>query len=433
MPLQIRSWKELSEEEKQSLFSRSETDISEVYPTVQKIIDTVRHDGDAALRRYSLQFDGTDLEKIPLLVSSAEFDAAERGIDPDLKKSLEFAVRTVWDFHVAQKPEGTTFIPLGEGLISGERAFPIDSAGLYVPRGRGSFPSMLYMLAVPAKIAGVPNIAIVSPPGGDGTADPACLFTARLLGIEQVFRVGGAQAVAALAYGTETIPAVKKIIGPGSRYVSAAKRLLSGSVDTGLPAGPSESMIIADDSADPWNTALDLMVEAEHGSDSCAVLLTDSPDLASKVKKHADRLMKEIPEPRRGFLEDVFNRYGGIILTEDIHAAVEIVNRFAPEHLQLRTAEPFGLLDSVRNAGEILIGEYLPFSAANYAAGANAVLPTGGWASTYSPVSVRDFMKYSSVVYAEAAGYRRLKEHVIRIADYEGFISHGNALKLRRD
>jgi histidinol dehydrogenase len=292
---------------------------------------------------------------------------------------------------------------------------------------------MLYMLAVPARIAEIPDIEIVTPPDSNGGVDPACLFAARLLGIERVFRVGGAQAVAALAFGTETISPVQKIVGPGSRYVTAAKRVLSGIVDTGLPAGPSESMIVADESADPWNTALDLMVEAEHGSDSCAILLTDSTKLAAEVKKNIDQLLQDIPDPRHGYLLDVFKRYGGIIVTESIPEAVEIVNRFAPEHLQIRTAEPFSLLDSVRNAGEILLGEHLPFSAANYAAGANAVLPTGGWARTYSPVSVRDFMKYSSVVYAERSGYRTLKEHVSRLADYEGFITHGNALKLRRE
>lgn len=433
MSVYVRSWNNYSNEEKHALFRRSETDISEVLDTVSEIVETVKRDGDSALRRYSLKFDKVDLRDRSIRVESSEFDTAERSLDEDVKRSLEFAIRTVWDFHSAQKPERLAFTPLFDGLISGEKASPIDSAGLYVPRGRGSFPSMLYMLAVPARIAEVPDIEIATPPNSDGSVDPACLFAARLLGIERVFRIGGAQSVAAFAFGTETISPVHKIVGPGSRYVTAAKRVLSGTVDTGLPAGPSESMIVADESADPWNTALDLMVEAEHGSDSCAILLTDSTELAAKVKKNVDQLLQDIPEPRHGYLEDVFERYGGIIVTDSIPTAVEIVNRFAPEHLQIRTAEPFSLLDSVRNAGEILLGEHLPFSAANYAAGANAVLPTGGWARTYSPVSVRDFMKFSSVVYAERSGYRTLKEHVSRLADYEGFITHGNALKLRRE
>jgi len=433
MSIRIAYWDRYSEEEKKSLFERSETDISEVLEAARGIIETVHLKGDQALIEYTRVFDGIDLKSIPIRVEPAEFQAAESSLDPDLKKSIEFAVSTVWDFHSSQKPEALSFSPLFKGLIAGEKSSPIDSAGLYVPRGRGSFPSMLYMLAVPAKIAGVPAISIVTPPGRDGSVDPACLFAAGLLDIDHVYRVGGAQAIAALAFGTETIPAVQKIIGPGSRYVTAAKRILSSTVDTGLPAGPSESMIVADESADPWNTALDLMVEAEHGSDSCAILLTDSERLAEQVKTNIELLLGDVPEPRLGFLKDVFKRYGGIILTDSIGAAVEIVNRFAPEHLQLRTADPFSLLDSIRNAGEILLGEHLPFSAANYATGANAVLPTGGWASTYSPVSVRDFMKFSSVVYAEPSGYRTLKDHVIRLADYEGFITHGNALKLRHE
>ena len=433
MKISIRKWSEYSDDEKLSMFQRSETDISEVSASVAEIIEQVRRHGDAALIEFSRRFDKADLSTVPLRVQPEEFSQAEASLPVELKNSIDFAIHTVWDFHLAQKPESISMKELHPGLVAGERALPIDSAGLYVPRGRGSFPSMLYMLAVPARIAGVPTLQIVTPPNPDGSVDAACLYAAGRIGVEKVFRVGGAHAIAALAYGTESIDPVLKVVGPGSSYVTAAKRLLASKIDAGLPAGPSESMVVADEQADAWNVALDLMVEAEHGSDSCALLLTDSEQLAEQVQAHVAEIGRDVPEPRAGFIQDVFDRYGGIILTESIDKAAEIVNRFAPEHLLINTGEPFAVMNKVRNAGEILLGRHLPFSAANYTTGANAVLPTGGWAKSYSPVSVRDFMKFSSVVYSEKSAYQQLKEHVVRIADYEGFITHGNALKLRRE
>ncbi len=433
MNIYIKKWKDYTDDDKSKMFRRSETDISEVETSVKDILEQVRQNGDEALIEFTHRFDKVNLENIPLQVQPEEFETAVASLDSELKASIQFAIDTVWNYHLQQKPESIQMKELHSGLVAGERALPIDSAGLYVPRGRGSFPSMLYMLAVPAKIAGVPKIQIVTPPNQDGSVDAACLYAAQLIGIEKVYRVGGAHAIAALAYGTQSFEPVQKVVGPGSSYVTAAKRLLSSRIDTGLPAGPSESMIVADEHADAWNSALDLMVEAEHGSDSCALLLTDSPQLAEKVKKSVEEIGNDLPEPRAGFVQDVFERYGGIILTESINEATEIVNQFAPEHLLINTREPFSTMKQITNAGEILLGEHLPFSVANYATGANAVLPTGGWAKTYSPVSVRDFMKFSSIVYAEKSGYRQLKEHVVRIADYEGFITHGNALKLRRE
>ncbi|MCK5199060.1 MAG: histidinol dehydrogenase, partial [Spirochaetales bacterium] len=323
------------------------------------------------------------------------------------------------------------FDEIRPGLFAGEKSIPIESAGLYVPRGRGSFPSMLYMLAVPAAVAGVERICVITPPGEDGEVDPGCLYAAKLCGIDEVYRVGGAHGIAALAYGTESIPAVHKITGPGSMYVTAAKRILYGTVDVGLPAGPSESVILADSDADPWNLALDLLVEAEHGSDSSAVLITTSDDVAEKTAENIEKLISDLTEPRRTFVSDVFKGYGAIFLVDSIEEGAELVNAFAPEHLQLKTKEPFSTLSLIKNAGEILLGENIPFSAANYVTGVNAVLPTGGNARTWSAVSVRDFIKYSSVVYADKNGYEDFKDHVITLSDYEGFVTHGNALKLR--
>jgi histidinol dehydrogenase len=429
----MQAWKQLKEEERSALLSRSESDIREVTEQVRPIIEDVARRGDEALREYALRFDSADLSQLELRVREEEFDAAERKLSEETKEALRYAVDHTRRFHRSQIPAAQEFVELSPGLFSGERALPIASAGLYVPRGRGSFPSMLYMLAVPAVLAGVPAVQVVTPSGPDGTVDPACLYTARLVGVSAVYRIGGAHAVAALAYGTRSVPAVHKIVGPGSSVVTAAKRLVSGKVDIGLPAGPSESMILADDAADPWNTALDLLVEAEHGADSCAMLITPSTALAEAVAEHCATLIEELPEERRRFVEAVFTRYGGILLTEDEAEGVEIVNRFGPEHLQLRTRAPFTTLSAVTNAGEILLGEHLPFSAANYATGVNAVLPTGGWARSYGPVSVRDFIKYSSVVYAEPPAYRDFAPRVERIAEYEGFSAHARAVRMRRE
>ena len=430
MTINIYSWKNIPEGKKQTLLSRSELDISDVKDAVQKIIDDVKENGDQAVKFFNNKFDNTPVD-MSLRVSEAEFDQAEKLISSEVKEALAYSIDNVKRFHKAQMPEAMNFMEVRPGVLAGEKAIPIESAGLYVPRGRGNFPSMLYMLTVPAIVAGVPRVCIVTPPGEDGSIDPACLYAARLCGIHEIYKTGGAQSIAALAYGTQSIKPVVKLNGPGSMYVTAAKRLVSGVVDIGMPAGPSESIVLADGKADPYKVALDLLIEAEHGSDSSAILVTDSEKLSLQVQDYMKDLVSELGEPRRSFVEDVFKGYGGIILTDTLEEAAGVVNQFAPEHLQIQTVEPFQTLSLITNAGEILLGENTPFSIANYSVGANAVLPTGGNARTYSAVSVRDFVKYSSVVYVTENGLEDMKPHVISLADYEGFETHGNALKKR--
>ena len=431
MKINIRYWNRLDEEEKKLIFSRSELDIARVSDSVKEIISIVDKDGDKALRELTMKFDRVDISNLPLAVSPEEFSAAEAMLPAPLKEAIEYSVDNVKRFHLAQKPEKMSFSEIRPGIYAGEKASPIASAGLYVPRGRGSFPSMLYMLAVPAMIAGVKRIALVTPPGEDGSVDPACLYAASLCGVTEVFRVGGAQAIAALALGTESISPVVKLSGPGSMYVAAAKRILSDRVDSGLPAGPSESIVLADAAADPEKAAMDLMIEAEHGSDSSALLITPSEKLAEKAGAIIAERVEKLSEPRKTFVSDVMSGYGGIIITENMKEAADIVNEFAPEHLQIQTADPFDTLGLIENAGEILLGENTPFSIANYSTGANAVLPTGGGAKTWSAVSVRDFIKYTSVVYATETGLKGAAPHVKRLADYEGFETHAAALRDR--
>jgi histidinol dehydrogenase len=388
-------------------------------------------------------FDKADLSNIPLAARAEDFAQAEKTLSPDVKEALAYAVDNVIAFHEYQKPGPMSFTEIRPGLFAGEKSLPIPSAGLYVPRGRGSFPSMLYMLAVPALVAGVREIRVVTPPNPDGSIDAACLYTVQILrekaarlgaradgGIE-VFRVGGAQAIAALAYGTESLRGVVKVVGPGSRYVTAAKRLLSPVIDTGLPAGPSESIVLADGTTDPRLVVTDILIEAEHGSDSSALLVTPDEKTARAAAELLPRVIEELPEPRRTFAKDVFSGYGGVILAQDMREAADIINSFAPEHLQIHSAQPLELLPLIANAGEILLGETTPFSLANYACGANAVLPTGGKAKSFSAVSVRDFIKYSSVVHVTPRGFAALRDRVISLADYEGFAAHAEALKKR--
>jgi histidinol dehydrogenase len=418
---------------KQKILLRSEQDISSVRESVESVVEQVRRTGDRALRELTAEFDHVDLKTKPLRIQPEEFEAAEQMLSMEVREALQFCVDNVRRSHTARLPDGLDFREVRPGIYSGERVTSIESVGLYVPRGRGSFPSMMYMLCVPAVLAGVRKICVTTPPNEKGEVDPACLYAARLSGVDEVYRVGGAQAIAAMAYGTESVPKVAKIVGPGSMYVSAAQRIVAAEVEVGLPAGPSESLVIADEVADPRRVARDLLIEAEHGSDSSAILVTASEDLAGRVADLLPELIAEIPRPRRSFVENVLGGYGGILLFESIESAIDFVNDFAPEHLQVQTHDPFATLTRIKNAGEILLGSNTPFSAANYAIGANAVLPTGGRAKTWSPVSVRDFTKHSSVVFLTDEGYGTIEGPVMTLADYEGFFTHAQALRKRNE
>ncbi len=431
MEIRVRTWKSLSKEEKGALLSRSEKDISEAMDQVRPILQQVKENGDKALIELTRRFHGADLSRVPLRVPEEEIRKSESLIPAGVADAIRASVANVRDVHRDQLPGPMTLREVRPGVFAGERALPVPSAGLYAPRGKGSFPSSMYMMAVPASVAGVPRIVVVSPPDAEGRCDPATLFAASQCGITEIYRIGGVQAVAALAYGTESVERVAKIVGPGSQFVTAAKRLLFGIVDVGLPAGPTESLMIGDDGTDPRRAALDLLIEAEHGTDSQALLVTPSRKLADAVVPHLRAYAEKLPEPRRGFVESVLKGYGGIILTESIEEAAEVANIVAPEHLQISTAEPFAVLGLITNAGEILLGQDTPFSMANYSIGANAVIPTGGAARTWSPLSVRDFMKWSSIAYVTGDGSSSLKETVLALADYEGFAAHAAAIRER--
>lgn len=431
MTIRSYRWSTTTETDRRRLLARAQLDIGQLLPAVDEIVQAVQRDGDRALRRLTEKFDGADLSERPLAVTEKEFRDARTALPEALRSSLDYAIENVRTFHATQIEAESESVEVRPGILVTERATPIERVGLYVPSGRGSFPSMMYMLAIPAVLAGVPHLAVCTPPRPDGTVDPAVLYAAERCGVRRVYRIGGAQAIAAMAHGTESVDSVFKIVGPGSAYVAAAKRIVADVVDTGLPAGPSESIVLADETADPHRVTLDLMIEAEHGSDSAALCVTESPHLGDALLRLLPRYIEEVPEPRKQFLVDVFSGYGGIIITDTAEEANQVVNQFAPEHLLIHGSDPRARSRSIVNAGEILLGPHTAFSLANYAAGANAVLPTGGWARSWSPVSVRDFQKRAAIVEITEEGYPEIRDHVIRLADYEGFYTHAAALRER--
>lgn len=421
----------LSAEQRAALLKRSEADLSGVIEKVKPIIEAVRTEGDAALARFARDLDRAEnVTEATLKVSPAEFDAAFKAVDQKVIDAIQFGIDNIRSFHEEQKPETMWMKEIRPGAFAGDRFTPIQSVALYVPRGKGSFPSVTMMTSVPAVVAGVPNLAIVTPPAPDGSVDAATLVAARLAGVETVYKAGGAQAVAAIAYGTKTVKPALKIVGPGSPWVVAAKRLLSGVIDTGLPAGPSEAVIFADDTIDGGLAALDLLIEAEHGPDSSAYLVTHSRRVAEEAMAALPGIWAKMTEQRVAFSRTVLTggKTGGIILTSSVEESYDFVNAYAPEHLEILSTEPYDHLGKITEASEILLGQHTPCSIGNFGLGPNAVLPTSRWARTYGPLSVTDFVKRSSIGYVTAAGFPLLAGHAHELAIYEGFSSHALAV-----
>ncbi len=431
----IQFWElsQLKAEQLGKIMRRAETDIRDLLPLAQEVTDRVRIEGDAAVVDYARRFDAPGFEAQMLRATPEDFAAARATVSQDVVEAITAAHENIRRFHAEQMPEPMWFMEVQPGVMAGEKVSPIASTGLYVPRGKGAFPSVMLMLATPAMVAGVPRVVVVTPPTSEGKADDASLVAAEISGVKEVYVVGGMQAVAALAYGTETVPKVDKIIGPGSSYVSAAKRLLYGVVDVGLPAGPSESIILTDEHVDPRLAALDLLVEAEHGPDSAAILVTHSGEVAEQALAVLPEYIAQLPEWRQKFVTTVLSNYGGILLTNSLAESIRFVNDYAPEHLEVLTKEPFITLNQIKNAGEILLGSLTPIPTANYCLGLNAILPTGGFGRSFSSVSVLDFLKRSGVGYLSLEGYERLQGVAATLADYEGFPAHAYAIRKRNE
>ena len=430
--MNIYKLSEMTQEEKTRIMKRAETDITEQMKLAKEVSDDVRDNGDSAVLKYTEKFDKVTLTQDRIKVTEEEIETAYNRLDPETREAIEYAYKNIYNFHEKQLPEEMWFTNVDKGLMVGEKTTPIVDVCLYVPGGKGSFPSVLLMLGVPARVAGVEKIVVVTPPNQRGEVDDAILTAAKIIGIKDIYKVGGIQAVAAVAYGTETIPKCHKIIGPGNSYATAAKRVLAQQIDAGLPAGPSEVIILADEKADPEKVALDWMIEAEHGPDSSALLVTHSKELVDKVLPIIERQKEKISERRKSFIETVENNYGGVILTDSLAESVQFVNDYAPEHMEVMCDKPFDVLPDIKNAGEILLGEYTPVTLCNFLLGPNAILPTGGFAKTYSSVSVFDFLKRSSIGYASREGFERVRDYAYKMATVEGFDTHGLAVKERK-
>lgn len=424
----------LSPAQRAQLLVRSEADLGPIIEKVKPIIAAVKAEGDEALARFAREFDKALVTADRIAARPADFDKAFSQVEAEVIAAIEYAVDGIRRFHEAQKPGEMWMKEIRPGAYAGDRVMPIPSVACYVPRGKGSFPSVVMMTTIPAVVAGVPRTAIVTPPGPDGHVDAATLVAARLVGVSEVYKCGGAQGVAAVAYGTQTVPKMAKIVGPGSPYVVAAKRLLADVIDPGIPAGPSEAIILCDEAANGRVAALDLIVESEHGPDSSAFLVTNSRTVADAARKAIPEYWQQMGEQRVSFSSAVLGGpRGGIVLTVDFDQAIAFVNDYAPEHLEILAKDPFAYLGRIINAGEILLGEHTPVPLGNFVLGPNAVLPTSGQARTCSPLSVFDFMKRSSIGYVTASAYPGLAKHAKVLATYEGFDGHANAVSSLRE
>ena len=395
---------------------------------VEDIIANVRANGDKAVLDYNLKFDKADLDT--LLVSQEEIDEAFASVEPEFLTILERAAENIRNFH-SKQVRNSFVIADKPGIVLGQKVTPIEKVGVYVPGGTAAYPSTVLMDTIPAKIAGCPLIVMVTPPGKDGKINPVILAAAKIAGVDLIFKVGGAQAVAALAYGTESIPKVDKIVGPGNAFVAEAKKQVFGLVSIDMIAGPSEILVIADGKSDPAHVAADLLSQAEHDKLASAVLVTDSADLAEKV---SEELEKQIPLlPRSEIARASIDNNGKIIVADNLMQGIEISNEIAPEHLELMVDDPFAYLDAVKHAGSIFMGRNCPEALGDYFAGPNHTLPTSGTARFSSPLSVDDFVKKSQFTYYTAGALNAVADSINYFANKEGLQAHGKSAMIRKE
>lgn len=402
-----------------------ETD-KKVVEIVTNIINSVKEQGDEAVREFTVRFDGSVPKKT--VISKEELNSYLDLVDEDFKSALINAKNNIYDFHMRQAQQ-SWMTTKENGVIMGQRVRGLKRVGIYVPGGTAAYPSSVLMNAVPAKIAGVEEIIMVTPPAKDGNPNSDIMAAAAVAGVDKVFLVGGAQAVAALAYGTEKIPKVDKIVGPGNIFVATAKKLLYGVVDIDMVAGPSEILIVADKSAKPAFLAADLMSQAEHDVLASAILLTTSGEIARATAREIDRQIKYLE--RQEIIEKSLNNFGEIIVCENLEQAIEFANELAPEHLEMCVEEPLKYIGKLDNAGSVFLGNYSPEPLGDYYAGPNHVLPTSGTARFFSPLSVDSFIKKSSFIYYTENELKKAKDDIVKLADTEGLTAHANSIKVR--
>ncbi|AFZ21194.1 histidinol dehydrogenase [Allocoleopsis franciscana] len=396
--------------------------------TVREVLQAIKRQGDKALLHYTEEFDHQTLSIDGLRVSGSELDAAYQQVSKELLDAIQLAAQQIEAFHRQRVPK--SWVQFGDDeIVLGKRYTPVDRAGIYVPGGRASYPSTVLMNAIPAKVAKVPQVVMVTPPGSDKTINPAVLVAAQEAGVQEIYRVGGAQAIAALAYGTETIPKVDVITGPGNIYVTLAKKLVYGTVGIDSLAGPSEVLIIADTAANPVYIAADLLAQAEHDPMAASILLTSEAQLAKQVQEEVERQLKD--HPRRLLTEKAIAHFGLIVLVDSLDEAAELSNEFAPEHLELEIAEPWDLLEKIRHAGAIFLGHSTPEAVGDYLAGPNHTLPTSGAARYASALGVETFMKHSSLIQYSSTALNKVSSAIQALAEAEGLPSHADSVRLR--
>ncbi|KQL39347.1 histidinol dehydrogenase [Bacillus sp. FJAT-25509] len=412
-------------EKLESIINRTNLPTVEITKSVEKILLNVKENGDEAIRRYSLIYDEVKLKSFE--VSEDEFNEALEQTDKSLVNALIEAKKNIEAYHEKQLQDGYKINDKNsyvQQLIN-----PIERVGVYIPGGKAAYPSTVLMNVIPAKIAGVNEIVIVTPPNKEGKIKPSILVAAKLAGVTKVLKIGGAQAIGALAYGTESIEKVDKIVGPGNIYVALAKKSVSGIVGIDMVAGPTEVVILADETANPRFIAADLMAQAEHDEMASSIVITNSEEFAQKIQQEIPNLLEE--QPRKEIIKSSFENYGAIIVVKTIEEGIELVNKLAPEHLELMIKNPESIVHKVKNAGAIFLGDYTPEPVGDYFAGTNHTLPTSGTARFTSPLNVNDFQKKTSVVYYNKAALSEARKHIEVIAEEEGLFGHGKAISIR--
>ena len=420
--IKIYEYGQVSNEE---IFARNNP-TGDVSLIVKDIIANVIENGDDALKEYSLKFDGASLDNLE--VTKEEIDEAFNIVEPEFIRILKDAAENIREFHSAQK-KNSFIINNKEGVVVGQKVMPIEKVGLYVPGGTAAYPSTVLMDSIPAKIAGCKEICITTPPLKNGKVNPVILAAAKIAGVDRIFKVGGAQAVAALAYGTKTVTKVDKIVGPGNAFVAEAKRQVFGQVDIDMIAGPSEILVVADKNSNPDFVAADLLSQAEHDKNASAVLVTDSMELAKNVQEAIEEQLKKLS--RYDIARASIDNNGKIIVAPDIKYAIDIANEIAPEHLELSVDDPFDILDSVKNAGSVFMGRFCPEALGDYFAGPNHTLPTSGTARFSSPLSVDDFVKKMQYSYYTQSALNKVAKDVAYFANKEGLDAHANSALIR--
>ncbi len=424
--INTKSGSEEVQKEIDLLLNRSQLEFGEVNRSVEEIITNVRDNKDKAILEYTEKFDGVKLDRIQ--VTQEEIEEAYNRCDKELIEALEEAAENIRDFH--QKQLINSWIDNKKpGIMLGQIYNPIEKVGIYVPGGTAPLPSTVLMNAVPAKVAGVEEIVMVTPPSKDGGVSDNILAAAKIAGVDKIYKAGGAQGIAAMAFGTETIPKVYKIVGPGNIYVAIAKRIVYGFVDIDMIAGPSEILVLADETANPEYVAADMLSQAEHDTLASSILVTTSEELAENVKKELKVQTDKLS--RKDIVEESLKNFGAIIVAKDMDEAVYYTNEIAPEHLEVMVKSPFEMISSIKNAGAIFLGEYSPEPLGDYFSGTNHTLPTSSTAKFYSPLGVDDFVKKSSLIFYDRKNLEEHKDKIIAIAESEGLEAHANSVRVR--